>query len=1524
MVRKKPKRKRSGKRRRLNKPVLIVLIALGAATLLAGLTMAYGFLRYGGNFPTRLVNTFLPKDPVVYERRGDEAYERKDYTAAASAYKTAVHAGETAQLDFKLARTLIQRAMTDQGMTDTDRTAVYRNGWARLQRAVTLDPSYIEPRQLLCDLAWREVRPGIRQLGLMGRQGDDPHAGQPKGLTIDQFVEMAQTLLDVDPHNAVLEYRLGLAEAQMFYGVKGKHDVAARKHLAAATRLKSDEPRYWVAMAEFLVSTDQEKEALAVLQTAVQKNPENLMLRVLRAERLWKGQRKEQAQKELRDAIEMAPKQVEGYLAMARIQRELGKLPDAEKTLTQARRNVPDDPRIYRELADIHQRAQQPRKAVGELRAGLSALARAEQAGRATEAIQIEQTRWRLEYALISVLLDLHYAGEKDRADLLAEAKTHLAAVVKFRPDGPNVAKLAGRVALAEGRNTEAIQLLEKAWKGLRNTTEQQAPLLLASLYLQRGQVTRAEQVVDRALRGRAGKSTRLLLAKAKIRMKLRAYGEANDLVQSVLGRQPDDAAAKALLADLRVLMDKTAKLPKAATPSRLLILRLRERADALWFDDRRAEAIELMADLNQRVPKDLAVASYLVDLCLAEKQIARADAVLKRAIAHHPDNEAIAFRRELIRQPSAAARIKLRIDRAEKTTDRFRRALELAAVHHIQGKADQHLKALVEAVRLKPAAPGLAGYALRRAISLREWNAADEIVKLAARADADGQKGKLFQANVAVARGRLDEAVKLLTAILKGTPDSARGRTLLGRCHLTAGRLDEAKRAFGAVAEADPSNVAAAVGMVEVTEGSGDRTEHARWVRIAYRLAPTDAYVRLRRLAVRADQAEKQQIPQLIGECARLMRKTSASRVQSIRAILAELYERSGRLSEAEGQYRLIHARAADKLAGARPLVFFLARTRQGTKADAVMRDVLPSTSDKVGAYVLYGRALSAYSPDLAMGAFSRALAVDEKDPRTHRAISKHLASRGDAKGAADAMARCVDLRGNAALEMELVSLLIQAARYDEANRRLTAIVARGGDNAAALTLQGFVQYKTGRIAEAEALLARAAKAGGAGAKPLVLRAQLRLDQGRAEPARADLDRARRQNKNVRPPSIAVQMAVAYRRLGDYAAAQMVLVDLRREHPNHLPALVELADLHLARRRWSDLEQLLGEARKAFPAQVMFARMASRMWRRRGKTDKALAACESAFKTSPDDTAVVREYVAALLDAREYDRVLQVTAGLADRPALGSWIHAVRGRALAKKGQSPQADVEFALALKRASGLAVYAVAGQVRQAYGPAESVRKCTAWCGARGGDWRTWACLGELHRLTGGRGLSKAAEALGKARDLADKPGSKTAVLRRLALALSHAGKHAESARAYEAALHIDPDDVHALNNLAYLYTNELDRPDQALPHARRAFELQPTDANVMDTYGWTLARLRKFDQAVQRLNQSILLGPPRPTSRYHLGWTMEHMPKGDLAGAHRLYSQGIVLLADRKNDPMYKILRQAADQVERKIRSGSRR
>jgi len=105
------------------------------------------------------------------------------------------------------------------------------------------------------------------------------------------------------------------------------------------------------------------------------------------------------------------------------------------------------------------------------------------------------------------------------------------------------------------------------------------------------------------------------------------------------------------------------------------------------------------------------------------------------------------------------------------------------------------------------------------------------------------------------------------------------------------------------------------------------------------------------------------------------------------------------------------------------------------------------------------------------------------------------------------------------------------------------------------------------------------------------------------------------------------------------------------------------------------------------------------------------------------------------------------------------------------------------------------------------------------------------------------------------------------------------------------------DIQAMNNLAYLYVDDLNDPDRALPLAERAAKLQP-DTKVLDTFGWVLARKAAresdsqkknglFDQARQQLERSVEM-QPAIENRYHLGWVYEQT--GKVKDALKLYQQ----------------------------------
>ena len=144
-----------------------------------------------------------------------------------------------------------------------------------------------------------------------------------------------------------------------------------------------------------------------------------------------------------------------------------------------------------------------------------------------------------------------------------------------------------------------------------------------------------------------------------------------------------------------------------------------------------------------------------------------------------------------------------------------------------------------------------------------------------------------------------------------------------------------------------------------------------------------------------------------------------------------------------------------------------------------------------------------------------------------------------------------------------------------------------------------------------------------------------------------------------------------------------------------------------------------------------------------------------------------------------------------------------------------------------------------------------------------------------------------------------------------------GKHQQAEQAYLAVLTQQPDDTQALNNLAYLYTNDMEQPAKALPHAQRALTLARNDPNVLDTLGWTLARMGQMDTARKTLLRAIQAGAGMPASCYHMGWSYEKDPAGRLEQAIGYYRMGLHLVSPGRQDPLRQLLEQGVERVSQR-------
>jgi len=114
-------------------------------------------------------------------------------------------------------------------------------------------------------------------------------------------------------------------------------------------------------------------------------------------------------------------------------------------------------------------------------------------------------------------------------------------------------------------------------------------------------------------------------------------------------------------------------------------------------------------------------------------------------------------------------------------------------------------------------------------------------------------------------------------------------------------------------------------------------------------------------------------------------------------------------------------------------------------------------------------------------------------------------------------------------------------------------------------------------------------------------------------------------------------------------------------------------------------------------------------------------------------------------------------------------------------------------------------------------------------------------------------------------LGDHPGD-LRVRRFLASSYYSTGRDEQAITEYLRVLAINPDDVAALNNLAWIYFQG-DDPD-ARAMAEHAYRLEPDNPEVLDTYGWILLQQGAVDKGRQLLQQASKLLPDVAEVSYH--------------------------------------------------------
>ena len=121
---------------------------------------------------------------------------------------------------------------------------------------------------------------------------------------------------------------------------------------------------------------------------------------------------------------------------------------------------------------------------------------------------------------------------------------------------------------------------------------------------------------------------------------------------------------------------------------------------------------------------------------------------------------------------------------------------------------------------------------------------------------------------------------------------------------------------------------------------------------------------------------------------------------------------------------------------------------------------------------------------------------------------------------------------------------------------------------------------------------------------------------------------------------------------------------------------------------------------------------------------------------------------------------------------------------------------------------------------------------------------------------------------------------------LAILFEITGRSSESAELYQRIIELNPENLIAINNLAWILSEHRGQFQQALELAQQGLKLDPNYIDLIETRGVVYYRLGEYNNAIHDLTKCIELYPDSTpqsvTARFHLARVLAELGKKDEA------------------------------------------
>ncbi len=787
-----------------------------------------------------------------------------------------------------------------------------------------------------------------------------------------------------------------------------------------------------------------------------------------------------------------------------------------------------------------------------------------------------------------------------------------------------------------------------------------------------------------------------------------------------------------------------------------------------------------------------------------------------------------------------------------------------------------------------------------RQALARKDWQTAERMTAHARDAlggqGADVAKGSFYLGRLDMARGRFDQAVANFRAGLEHRPIYSHGWRMLGDALAQVKEFGPAIAAYRNAVSQRPDSLRALVSLAKMYDQRGEPREALNVLRQAYQYNPDDYKVANVYLDFELRHGDAERALNL----RRKIAEDDPDNLHNRRAVV-ETLTRMRRKRGAMVALKKLLADTGSNTANNIVASYVIALTHGPTASAGGLVRYIQDNSEQVTSddYRLVGRRLMELgSETYALSAYRQA--ISSEDPNTQpatRELADLLSRSDDGAGKAEELYKKLleEFPSEVRIARAHILMLLKTDRFDEAETQLKKLVAAHGEDLSTLVLTAQLHAQRGHLDEAIAACDRAIEQAPHLANLYVTKAKLvARDPQRYGEALSIVDRA----VALDPLLVSARQTRSriHRRQGDIDAAIREYEQLLDKSSRHTGARLELAELYNVAHRFRKLETLLADSEKLYPSDPVWPQRQAAAAMRSNDVEAALEKLERVFELAPEPKSLFALVSLHMTAGKPADALQALDANetlVTSEPRL----QAQRGRALWMMGRKEESTEAFVAALRQAKGTdQLLAARNQIVTAHGLAGAA-KLMLKTFDDSPPFIVQVAVAEL-LITDGRFDS----AVTRLKDLNPQVNKistelKTYFHQTYATALHRAG-HAKQAEAeYRRLIELTPDNATALNNLAFLLVDHLDRPADAVEASKRALRLWPGNPLIMDTLGWSLFKTGEVDRSRQLLEACYRLRPSAAIS-LHLADVLEHV--GQAPNAIEVLTSGKAL-AERSRD-----------------------